>query len=87
MQATDEGCSPLKVVPVRLLNVLLPRLTLSFVWSGGVLQLLQAAAGLFLSITLFVEQASTLRRKQYLRAGKNGTIVAVYTVFQVFSWH
>ncbi|HFF3702937.1 hypothetical protein ACWGWN_27150, partial [Klebsiella pneumoniae] len=41
-----------------------------------------AAAGLFLSITLFVEQASTLRRKQYLRAGKNGTIVAVYTVFR-----
>ena len=46
MQATDESCGPLKVVPVRLLNVFLPRLTLSFVWSGGVLQLLQAAGGL-----------------------------------------
>ena len=47
MQATSAGCGPLKVVPVRLLNVFLPRLTLIFIWSGGVLQLLQAAAGLF----------------------------------------
>ncbi|HGI7019535.1 TPA: hypothetical protein ACJTOG_001297, partial [Klebsiella aerogenes] len=30
----------------------------------------------------FIEHASTLSRKQYLRAAKNGTIVAVYTVFR-----
>jgi hypothetical protein len=33
-------------------------------------------------IAFFIERDSTLYRKQYLLAGKNGTIVAVYTVFR-----
>ncbi|HBT3284787.1 TPA: hypothetical protein MBF77_000478 [Klebsiella aerogenes] len=43
-----------------------------------------AAAGRFFLpfIAFFIERDSTLYRKQYLLAGKNGTIVAVYTVFR-----